>query len=116
MDASMLTALASEAAANVRIPAGERDGPVPLRRSRSAPINRPIPSAIAKLTIAEYDAAAILVSCQASLSPRGEANLRGHRQFRPRSPQGPVPILANPGDQSLFDPSQLQSHINGHTT
>lgn len=88
MDASMLIALAREAAANVRIPAGERDGPVPLRRSRSAPINRPIPSAIAKLTIAESDAAAILVSCQASLSPRGEANSSRPSPVPPEEPTG----------------------------
>jgi hypothetical protein len=33
----------SEVAVNVRIPAGERKGPSPLRRSRSAPINRADP-------------------------------------------------------------------------
>ena len=36
---------------NVRIPAGERDGPSPLRRSRSAPINTPMPSATASFRI-----------------------------------------------------------------
>src|SRR5262249_26720870 len=40
-----LMAPASDATVNVRMPAGERVGPSPLRRSRSAPINRPIPSA-----------------------------------------------------------------------
>ena len=43
-----LVAPASEATVNVRIPAGDRDGPSPLRRSRSEPINRPIPSATAR--------------------------------------------------------------------
>ena len=36
-----------EAIMNVRIPAGERDGPSPFRRSRSAPMSNPIPRAAA---------------------------------------------------------------------
>ena len=46
-----LMAPASDAIVNVRIPAGEREGPSPLRRSRSAPINRPIPSATTSFKI-----------------------------------------------------------------
>jgi len=46
-----LMAPASEVIVNVRSPAGERDGPSPLRRSRSAPINKPIPSATAMFRI-----------------------------------------------------------------
>src|SRR5450759_3353125 len=42
-----LTPPNSDASANVRIPAAERCGPSPLRRSRSAPIKRPMASALA---------------------------------------------------------------------
>ena len=37
----------------VRTPAGAREAPLPLRRSRSMPISRPQPSATAKATHGE---------------------------------------------------------------
>ena len=48
-----LAAPASEAMENVRIPAGERAGPPPLRRSRSAPIRSPMPSATTRFSSTE---------------------------------------------------------------
>jgi hypothetical protein len=41
---------ASAASVKVRMPAAARCGPSPLRRSRSAPISRPMPSAAANPT------------------------------------------------------------------
>ena len=48
-----MTAMApqSEVMEKVRMPAAARSGPVPLRRSRSMPISRPMPSATARLRI-----------------------------------------------------------------
>ena len=51
--AMTLAAPASEAMVKVRIPAGERVGPPPLRRSRSAPISSPMPSAATRFRITE---------------------------------------------------------------
>src|SRR6516164_4489496 len=48
-----LVAPASDVIVKVLIPAKERDGPSPLRRSRSTPIRRPIPSATMRFRIIE---------------------------------------------------------------
>ena len=47
---TVLTAPNNEAMVKVRIPANTLSGSMPLLRSRSAPINKPIPRATAKLS------------------------------------------------------------------
>src|SRR5215467_5446845 len=62
-----LVAPASDVTVKVRIPAEERDGPSPFRRSRSTPIRRPIPSATMRFRIIESK----MVDLPALVTPAG---------------------------------------------
>jgi len=77
-----LVAPASEAAENVRMPAGDRAGPPPLRRSRSAPIRSPMPKAIVRFRSKE--ARLGIVFPFARSSPRARPFVVTNSQTTPR--------------------------------